>query len=110
MLDELNAQAEHGFTSEHIPGVIKSLTNIGDKLWIASDDEFFGVDNESRIGWLVGGLLERLPVEERCDLLRAAIAEAESVGTPVLLVRRLTRSLAVPTESSTKATPSRRAR
>jgi predicted KAP-like P-loop ATPase len=44
MLDELSAQAEHGFAPEHVAGVIKSLTNIGDMLWIESDNEFMGVD------------------------------------------------------------------
>jgi predicted KAP-like P-loop ATPase len=105
MLDELNAQAESGFATEHIPTVIRTLTNIGDQLWLDSDDEFFGVDNESRIIWLIGALLARIPEEARCGLLTDAIRNAESVGTPVLLVRRLTRGLGVPTESSTKATP-----
>jgi predicted KAP-like P-loop ATPase len=69
MLDELNAQAEAGFALEDIPGVVKSLTSIGDKLWIETDDEFMGVDNETRIVWLIGGLLDRVPEKER---LRAA--------------------------------------
>jgi predicted KAP-like P-loop ATPase len=104
MIDELQAQAERGFAVESIPGVIKSLTNIGDKLWIDSDGDFFGVDNETRIIWLIGALLERVPAADRCDLLKDAVRAAECVGTPTLLVRRLARGLGVPTESSTQAT------
>jgi predicted KAP-like P-loop ATPase len=105
MLDELAAQAEAGFAAEVIPGVIKSLTSIGDKLWIEEDDEFMGIDNPTRIVWLIGGLLARVPQGDRCDLLKAAVREAQSVGTPALLVRRLVRGFGVPPESSIQATP-----
>jgi hypothetical protein len=104
MLDEFVAQAEQGFATERVPGVIASLVNVGDQLWIESDDEFFGVDNATRIVWLVGALLERVALDERCHLLKGAINDASSIATPVLLVRRLIRSLGVPTETSTQAT------
>jgi hypothetical protein len=78
---------------------------MGDQLWIESDDEVLGVDNETRIVWLIGGLLERVAPDDRCGLIKAAIRESHSIGTPVLLVRRLIRSLGVPTEASTQATP-----
>jgi hypothetical protein len=46
-----------------------------------------------------------VPVDERCDLVREVIRNAQSVGTPTLLVRRLVHGLGVTTESSTHATP-----
>lgn len=105
MLDELIGQAEAGFAEEVIPGVIKSLIDIGDELWIEGDDEFLGVDNETRVIWLIGGLLERVAADKRCELLKDAVRQARSVGTPALLVRRLIRSLNVPTTSSIESTP-----
>ena len=106
MLDELIAQAEEGFDPASIPRVIKSLTNIGDRLWFESYDEPFGVDNQTRIVWLIGGLLERIAPADRCSTLHEAIADAESIATPALLLRRLVRSLGVADDASLHTTPS----
>jgi predicted KAP-like P-loop ATPase len=105
MLDELVAQAEGGFAADTIPGVIKTLASIGDELWIEGDDEFMGVDNPTRIVWLIGALLERTPEDDRCEMVRTAVRDAQSVGTPALLVRRLVRAFGVEAESSIQATP-----
>jgi predicted KAP-like P-loop ATPase len=106
MLDELIAQAEEGFDPASIPRVIKSLTNIGDRLWFESYDEPFGVDNQTRIVWLIGGLLERIAPADRCSTLHEAITGAESIATPALLLRRLVRSLGVADDGSLHTTPS----
>jgi hypothetical protein len=104
MLDELVAQAEEGFSAGDAPTVIKTLIDMGDKLWLDGDDEFFGANNPTRIVWLVGGLLDRVERENRCELLTDAIRDAHSVGTPTLLVRRIIRGLGVGDKSSTRDT------
>jgi predicted KAP-like P-loop ATPase len=106
MLDELIAQAEEGFDPASIPRIIKSLTSIGDRLWVEIDDEPFGVDNQTRIVWLIGGLLERIAPADRCSTLHEALADAESIATPALLVRRLLRSLGVADDASLLTAPS----
>jgi predicted KAP-like P-loop ATPase len=104
MLDELTAQAEEGFDPASVPRIIKSLTSIGDRLWTDSGDTPLDVDNQTRIVWLVGGLLERIDPDDRCATLHGALAEADSLATPALLVRRLLRSLGVPDDASAHTT------
>jgi predicted KAP-like P-loop ATPase len=102
MLDELEAQAEY-FEPKDIPGAIDALLDIGDELWIDSDHNFPGLENPSRICWLIGALLQRTPAEERCDLIQRSIQEAGSVTVPAVLVRRLTKGLGVPDGVSVQA-------
>ncbi len=103
MLDELISQAETGISLEDAPSLIRSLIDIGDELWIGSDEEFMGVDNGSRIVWLIAALLERIPEAERCTVVEESINSARSVSTPVLLVRRIDRSIGVADEGSARS-------
>jgi predicted KAP-like P-loop ATPase len=102
MLDELIGQAEKGFAQEHIAGVVGSLIDIGDRLWIGTDNDRnpFGTDNPSRITALVGDLLRRLSDDDRLPTMMKAVEGAASVTTPVLIVRRLESGLGVPVEKS----------
>jgi predicted KAP-like P-loop ATPase len=101
MLDELVAQSDD-FVQATNPGVVCAILDVGDELWLPNDDEFWGIDNPTRLTVLVGELLRRMPAKARAPALIKAIEGARSVTTPALVVRRLSSGLGIPVAESAR--------
>ena len=78
MLDELMLSADNIKTSD-IPTFLKTVLSLYEELWLESDRArgmMAIADNRNRLHWLINNVQERIPLAERNEMWKKALANA----------------------------------